>query len=74
MKTLQQALEEKILVADAKTVLDITDYWLQDLRRQVQPQYREGIDAVWHYIRSKPMFLRDNAIENCDIEKQKVKP
>ena len=49
-------------------IIEVTEYWLQDLRRQVQPQYRDGIDTVSHYIKSKPKFLRNNVIENCDQE------
>jgi hypothetical protein len=52
-------------------IIEVTDYWLQDLKRQVQPQYKDGIETVQFYIKSKPKFLRNNGIENCENEGNK---
>lgn len=53
MKTLQQELEGKILVADAKTVLDITDKWLEELRDQVSDSDLAGVEIVMWFLRTK---------------------
>jgi hypothetical protein len=51
-------------------IIEVTDYWLQDLKRQVQPQYKDGIETVQFYIKSNPKFLRNNGIEDCENKGQ----
>ena len=53
MKTLQQTLEEKILVSEAKTVLKITETWLEELRDQVSEDDIAGVEMVMWFLKTK---------------------